>query len=243
MSTDQFWQIIEASRGSKQEEQLELFKVQLQQLSPQELIQFERIFLEHSFAAYNWDLWLVAWLCQGGMCSDDGFMDFRSWLISRGRAIYGTAMADADSLADEMRQTEHPVFELFGYVPSQTYRALTGESFPDFGFQHPKEPSGGDWLRPALKNRTGSKVLNRCVVFREMGDEEFAAIEQRFPRVWQLCVERGIITPGATAPPPSTLPTVEQIAATVDPKLATTDFAAYLKAVGDAARQTYKKKD
>jgi hypothetical protein len=243
MSTDQFWEIIEASHAATQEQQLELFRGRLQQLSPQELIEFERIFVEHSFAAYSWDLWLVAWLFQGGMCSDDGFMDFRSWLISRGRATYETALADADSLVDEMRQTEHPEFELFGYVPSQTYRALTGEEFPDFGFRHPKEPCGGDWLRPALKDRTGSKILNRCVVFREMGDEEFAAIEQRFPRVWQLCVERGIITTGATPPPPSTLPTVEQIAATVDPNLATTDFAAYLKAVGDAARQAYKKKD
>lgn len=206
-------------------------------------MEFERLFVEYCFAAYSWDLWLVAWLCQGGMCSDDGFMDFRSWLISRGRATYGTALANADSLADEMRQTDHPEFESFGYVPGQTYRALTGEDFPDFGFRHPKEPCGGDWLRPALKDRTGSKILNRCVVFREMGDEEFAAIEQRFPRVWQLCVERGIITTGATPPPPSTLPTVEQIAATVDPNLATTDFAAYLKAVGDAARHAYKKKD
>lgn len=177
------------------------------------------------------------------MCSDDGFMDFRSWLISRGRATYETALANADWLADEMRQTEHSEFESFGYVPSQTYRALTGEDFPDFGFRHPKEPCGGDWLRPALKDRTGSKILNRCVVFREMGHEEFAAIEQRFPKVWQLCVERGIITTGATPPPPSTLPTVEQIAANVDQNLATTDFAAYLKAVGDAARQAYKKKN
>ena len=126
MTSEQFWQIIEATQAPKQEEQLELFKGQLQRFSAQELIEFERIFVEHSFAAYSWDLWLVAWLCQGGMCSDDGFMDFRAWLISRGRATYETALADADSLVDEMRQTEHPEFELFGYVPSQTYRALTG---------------------------------------------------------------------------------------------------------------------
>jgi hypothetical protein len=240
MSTDRFWRIIESTRAATQEEQLKLFRDQLQLLSPRELIEFERVFVEHSFAAYSWDLWLVAWLCQGGMCSDDGFMDFRSWLISRGRATYETALAHADSLADEMRQTEHPEFELFGYVPNQTYRARTGEDFPSLAFQHPKEPCGGDWLRPALKDRAESKILNRCVVFREMGDEEFAAIEQRFPRVWQLCVERGIITTVATPRPPSTLPTVEQITATVDPNLETTDFAAYLKALGDSARQAYK---
>ena len=93
MNTDHFWQIIEATRAATQEEQLELFRSRLERLSLQELIEFERIFVEHSFAAYSWDLWLVAWLCQGGMCSDDGFMDFRSWLISRGRASYEAALA------------------------------------------------------------------------------------------------------------------------------------------------------
>jgi len=37
------------------------------------------------------------------------------------------------------------------------------------------------------------------------------------------------------------LPTPERVAATVDPNLASKDFAAYLKALGDAASQTYKK--
>lgn len=242
MNTEQFWQIVETTRAATQEAQLELFKRELQRLTPQGLIEFKRLFAERSFAAYSWDLWLVAWLCQGGMCSDDGFMDFRSWLISRGRATYEAALEDADALVDEMRQTENPEFELFGYIPDQTYRTMTGEDFPDFGFQHPKEPTGGDWLRVALKDRTGSGMLNRSVVFSEMGDEEFTAIEQRFPKIWELCVQRGTITIG-TQHPPTGLATPDQVAATVDPNLAKTDFGAYLKALGDAAGQAYKKKD
>jgi len=241
-NTEQFWQIIEATRAATQEEQLERFKLELQCLGAEELIEFERHFLQHKFAAYNWDLWVVAWLWQGGMCSDDGFSDFRSWLISRGRATYEAALADAEALVDELRQTEHPEFELFGYVPGRTYRELTGEDFPDFGF-HPREPHGGDWLRPELKDRTGSKILNRCVVFQEMGNEEFSAVESRFPRVWELCVQRGIITTGAQTQSASRLPTPEEVAASVDPNLAKTDFAAYLKALGDAARQGYRRKD
>ena len=242
MSTDQFWQIIEATHAPTHDEQLELFTRELQRLTLQELVGFVRIFAELTFAAYNWDLWLVAWLCQGGMCSDDGFSDFRAWLISRGRATYEAAMRDADALVNEMRQIEHPEFELFGYVPGQIYNTMTGERFPDLGLQRPKEPSGGDWLRPSLKDRTGSKMLNRCVVFGEMGDEEFTAIKQRFPKIWELCVQRGIITTGAKRAP-TDLPTPEQIAATVEPNLASTNFGAHLKALGDAARQAYKKKD
>ena len=192
MSTDQFWQIIEATHALTRSEQLQLFKRELQRLTPRELIDFERIFVERSFTAYSWDLWLVAWLGQGGICSDDGFADFRAWLISRGRATYEAALHDVDTLVDEMRRADHPEFELFGYVPSQTYRTRTGEDLPDL--QHPKEPIGGDWLRPALKDRTGSKMLNRCVVFDEMGDEEFTAIEQRFPKIWEPFVQRGMPT-------------------------------------------------
>jgi hypothetical protein len=36
-------------------------------------------------------------LINGGM-SDDGFTDFRYWLISRGRDVYERALADPDSL-------------------------------------------------------------------------------------------------------------------------------------------------
>jgi len=246
MNTDQFWQVIDATRAATQEEQLEKFKRELQCLTGEELIEFERHFRQYKFAAYNWDLWVVAWLCRGGMCSDDSFTDFRSWLISRGRATYEAALADADLLVEEMRESEDVTFEVFAYAPSQIYEELTGDDFPDLDFQRPKEPSGGDWLRPELKDRTGSKILNRCVVFNEMGDEEYSAIERRFPRIWALCVEKGIINSGDQSPAsasPSKLPTWEQIAGTVDPNLAKTDFAAYVKALGDAAQKAYKKKD
>ena len=97
-------------------------------------------------------------------------------------------------------------------------------------------------MRPTLKDRTSSKMLNLCVVFEEMGDDEFTAIEARFPKTWQLCVQRGVVGAPVQAAP-AMLSTPEQIAATVDPNLASTDFGAYLKALGDAGVQAYKKKD
>lgn len=242
MDIEQFWRIIDSTHAPTLEEQLERFRRELQHLTAEELIEFERHFFERKIAAYSWDVWVVAWLCEGGLCSDDSFADFRSWLISRGRVTYEAALGDPDALVDEMRQTEHREFELFGYVPGQIYREMTGGDFPDFGFQHPKDPVGGDWLRPQLKDRSGSRLLNRCVVFGEMGNEEFAAIERRFPRIWALCVERGIITAGTQAAP-SSVPTPEEVAGTVDPDLAKSDFGAYLKALGDAARKAYKRKE
>jgi len=248
MTTERFWQIIEATSAPTQEEQLERFKVELQQLSMQELIAFAKQFAEFEFAAYNWDLWLVVWLCQGGMFSDDSFSDFRSWLISRGREMYETALQDPDALVEDFSQTDNPTFERFGYVPGQCYRERTEEEAPDLGLSHPMEPAGGNWLRPQLKDRTGSKMLNRCVVFREMGDEEFDAIERQFPRLWQYCIQKGIIrVRDPNAPPEDSterLPTPEEIAKSlVDPNLANTDFQAYLKALADAARKEYSRRN
>jgi|SRR5688572_3258605 len=249
MTAEQFWQIIEATSAPTQQEQLERFKGELQQLSLHGLIKFERVFAELHFAAYNWDLWLVAWLCRGGMCSDDSFTDFRYWLISRGRAIYETALQDPDALVDEITRTDNPTFEAFGYLPVKSYRERTGGAeFPDLDLRHPKEPAGGTWLRAELKDRTGGKILNRCVVFREMGDEEFAAIERQFPRVWEYCVQNGIIKirdPNAPLQEPAErIPTPEEVARSlVDPNLANTNFPAYLKALADAARKEYSRRN
>jgi hypothetical protein len=242
---EQFWQIIEGTKAATREEQLELLKSELQRLSVQEVLGFQRRFSELKAATYNWDLWLVVWLCQGGMCSDDSFADFRNWLISQGRAVYETGLREPDALVDEIRRSGDAGFELFGYVAGQVYRERAGREFPELELPRPEEPAGGEWLRAELKDRTGRKLLNRCVVFQEMGSAEFAAIEQRFPRVWEFCVQNGIIKTGGAEQQQATsrIPTPEEVArALVDPKLAETDFPAYLKALADAARAEYDRR-
>jgi Protein of unknown function (DUF4240) len=48
--------------------------------------------------AYSWDLWGAAYVVNGGG-SDDGFEYFCCWLVSRGREVYESALADSDGLA------------------------------------------------------------------------------------------------------------------------------------------------
>lgn len=240
MNLDQFWEIIAATQAESREQQLELFRNELQRLTPEELIEFERHYGEIFVAAYSWDLWVVVWLCQAAMLSDDGFHYFRSWLISKGRATCEAALMNPDSLVEVLADEKNPRFELFAYVPWKVWESKMGNKPMQIDITHPKEPSGGDWLRPELKNRTGSKLLNLCVVFEEMGDPEFEAIEKRFPKTWAWSVQKGIISVGPQEPRRNDLPTPQEIAATIDPKLAETDFPAYLKALADAAREAYK---
>ncbi len=247
MTRDQFWQIIEATAAPTQEEQLERFKFELQQLSVPELTAFGRLFGELHYASYNWDLWTVAWLLQGGMCSDDGFEYFRRWLISRGRAVYETAVREPDALVEEITQTDDPGFETFAYVLSKCYGERVTEEWPEDRIPRPKEPSGGEWIRPETRDLSGTGSLNLSTVFRRMGDVEFAEIERRFPRVWKYCVDKGIIKlrdPNAPPEDPAARePTPEEVArASVDPNLMQTDLNAYLKQFAAALTAEYKRR-
>ena len=53
----------------------------LSRLEVDEIVAFDRFFLERVNEAYRTDLWEVAYLMNDG-CSDDGFDYFRGWLIS-----------------------------------------------------------------------------------------------------------------------------------------------------------------
>src|SRR3954462_2641445 len=163
MTPDEFWQIIDRTAAPTQKEQLELLRRELRGCNANAIIHFQRLYTQHLFAAYNWDLWLVAWLCEGGMCSDDSFTDFRSWLISRGRGIFELALSTPDNLVHEISSVEYPYFEQFAYIPGEIYEERIGKDIPDSALeqlQQPKEPSGGEWLRPLLKDRSGSNMLN-----------------------------------------------------------------------------------
>lgn len=61
--------------------------------------------------------------CLNDYMSDDGFTDFRMWLISRGREVYMAALKSPDSLAalDTPKNTTR--FELYGYIGIDAYDA------------------------------------------------------------------------------------------------------------------------
>lgn len=92
MDLDQFWQIVDAADTP------EALHTALAALDEPDLIAFEWHHEAATSRAYHWDLWGAAYVMAGG-CGDDSFDYFRAYLISRGRAVYEAALADADSLA------------------------------------------------------------------------------------------------------------------------------------------------
>lgn len=145
MTHDLFWEIIESTKQQHPDDpeaQVEALVAALKQLPSEEIIEFDKIYDEYRFRAYRWDLWGAIYLLEGG-CSDDGFEDFRAWLISHGRETYERVIADPDSLADE-HDPDGCFLEEFAYAPNQAYRELTGDDLPDRERQFP-EIVGDPW--------------------------------------------------------------------------------------------------
>lgn len=63
-----------------------------------ERVQMRRDFRQAMKAAHRWDLWGAAYILNDG-CSDDGFIYFRAWLMTKGQECFEKALRDPDSLA------------------------------------------------------------------------------------------------------------------------------------------------
>ena len=156
MEKEKFWKLIDASRqsaGEDPEEQIEALGEELAALEPDEIVEFDRIFSEYHARAYTWDLWGAAYIIGGG-CSDDGFMDFRGWLISRGEKVYEAALADPETLSSVVKEADGDCqVEGFEYIASQVWEEKTGkdaEDFPPHDIEWQEEPAGTPWKEEDL---------------------------------------------------------------------------------------------
>lgn len=92
----------------------------LMEFSATDIARWHQIKEEYMAMAYRNDLW-AACAATGTHYSDDGFIDFRSWLISKGREVYMQVIKDPDSLAEIEIPKEGADFEIYGYVAIGAY--------------------------------------------------------------------------------------------------------------------------
>jgi len=120
MSDDRFWTIMDrtATLERRPDAQSRALHQELASLSAEDVAAFDAAFERQMQRAYSWRLWGAAYIANGG-CSDDGFVYFRLWLISKGRRVFDAVLQDPDALAD-FHPTPGPdgvyEFEAFGYV-------------------------------------------------------------------------------------------------------------------------------
>ncbi|MCU7850366.1 MAG: DUF4240 domain-containing protein [Candidatus Thiodiazotropha sp. (ex Lucinoma kastoroae)] len=141
MNIDEFWKIIEKVKESDEPE--EIVCEELKKLTPNEIASYQEHFDSLHEKAYQWSLWGAAYVIEGG-CSDDGFMDFRYGLISKGKHIYENALNNPDSLADLGAFVEISN-ESFGYTAHEVYEEITGNEIPRKELTGSREPIGQEW--------------------------------------------------------------------------------------------------
>ena len=89
----------------------------------------------------------MAYWLHGG-CGDDGFLDFRSTLVTLGKEFFFQVLADPDSLANLVERKDVPSYlatEGFQYIASRVYKEKTGyDAMPDMPNEDrgPTEPEG-----------------------------------------------------------------------------------------------------
>lgn len=157
MDKETFWELLE---GLDPETAGGELAARLDALEAEVIAAFQHHFDEEHARGYTWPLWGAAYLMEGG-CSDDGFEYFRYGLISRGRKIFESALADPDSLAVLLDEDDFLSNEEFGYVAREVYENKTGNEIPRDGAGHPADPAGEDW---------------------DFDDEELCAA--RLPKLW-----------------------------------------------------------
>lgn len=172
MTIDEFWQLIDKTRiesGNNPAQQAKLLEDALFELPVEEIIDFEHLQSQLHAKAYLWDLWNVAYIIGEG-CGDDGFYDFRAWLIGQGQEVYETAIENPEILADYVSLDDRYeiLSEALLYVAATVYKRKTGIT----GIFPCKRDE--TTVYPALRKDTGCP---------DVEDED--CLKQRYPKTWE----------------------------------------------------------
>jgi hypothetical protein len=153
-------------------------------------------------------LWAAAYIIGGG-CSDDGFSDFRGWLICRGEKVYEAALRDPESLVEVVDDSEECQYEGFQYVAFQAWENKTGRmlsEYPRHDLTCPEEPAGEPWSEdgddlchrfPKLWKRFSSPPPRQIQIIGAPPGEAPASVRE----AWIGCILP--LLPGVSGPEPN----------------------------------------
>lgn len=129
MNVEQFWKLIEKTHqisNGAPDKQAELLIDELAKLSEADILSYQSILDDMKDKAYIAELWDVAFIMASGWgCSDDGFMDFRAWLIGQGREVFEKGLSDPESLVDIVEFGQETQWEELLYVAMYAYERGT----------------------------------------------------------------------------------------------------------------------
>lgn len=138
MNIELFWSLIEEARQQSEaniEKELELLAQALSSFSLGDIQEFDRIVWTMMARAYRADLWEAASLVAFG-CTDDGFHDFRGWLIAQGQVIFEKVLEDPENLAEIVdKQHRDSIYDgRTTSIAAEVYEQKTGQEITESGY-------------------------------------------------------------------------------------------------------------
>ncbi len=135
MDVEEFWQIIDNVKDSETPQKD--IGINLDKLPIGKLISYQEHLFDFHDKANRWDIRGAAYIANGG-CSEGNFMDFRYWLISRGKDIYEAALENPDNLVvldykDSFYYSFY--YKSFAFVAIEIYEEKMGTDLPDSGLE------------------------------------------------------------------------------------------------------------
>jgi hypothetical protein len=130
MDVNEFWNLVMSTHKNSlgnPDKQADLLVKELTNRSVQDILDYGSIFKMLMDRAYLADLWAAAAVIDPWGCSEDGFMDFRAWLIAQGKATYESALLDPETLVDFIDVGTETQIEKLSHVPVEAYLYKTGQ--------------------------------------------------------------------------------------------------------------------
>ncbi len=161
-SDDGFWRIIDEARGGADRGPrdpsagAQAMERVLAALEPDEVQAFVRDFDRHMIELHRWEVWGAGFALRGGL-SDDGFTDFKAWIIGKGEACFRALMRDPDSLPDWVGPDGEIDNELLAYAGPQL---LEGLGRAPERLAPPTEPRGREW-----KEEEADSLFPKCAAW------------------------------------------------------------------------------
>ncbi|MBX3252713.1 MAG: DUF4240 domain-containing protein [Chitinophagaceae bacterium] len=165
MNEHEFWKLIDYSffhSNGNQEIQENILVNKLVDYTPEQIIEFEKIFRKYVIEADDFKV-LAAEKIIEGWVTDDPYLYFRCWLIGQGENTFKETLKSPDYLADKIHKEINTQFEELMYVADKAYMQRTekkeeDETFPrnvayksglDYDFGAPPT-KGTDWTEDQL---------------------------------------------------------------------------------------------
>lgn len=165
MDDIEFWKIMDYSfavaSGDKRKQE-EIIIKKLSAYSPEQIVEFEILLCEKLIEANDFKVMAAEKIIDGSV-TDDTYLYFRCWLISRGKTDFINTLRQPEYLASVVEKGIETDFEGLLYVSTEAYKNKTGkkvedDTFPrnvasdkglNYDFGGPKT-TGTDWKEEEL---------------------------------------------------------------------------------------------